>query len=407
MKKLDEKNSQLLKVILISILVFFAFWYIENVKNGLTVFIAVIQPFLIGFMLAFIINLPMNFFERKVYSKIFKTEKTKKLVPVFSLISSWILFILGIVIFLNVLIPRISKAVTALIERFPLFLDDLIDLLNKNKLTKNFADDAQKYINSVDWNNVLVQVKDYFVGEAGNIFDKTTSIINSVSSTIITIAAATIFSVFVLINKKDLKILANRIIYSLFKRSTADEINKVASLSYSSFASYINSKALSSLILGILVFVGMLILKIPFAAMAAILVAIADFIPYVGPLIATVIMMILIFIESPFKSLVFLIFLLIAQQVQGSIIYPALAGKTIGLPSIWVIVSIAIGGSLFGIVGMLVSIPIASILYTLMNEKMDKTLAKKEISENEIKELSEKVHYKKQKGRKIDEIKKI
>lgn len=396
MKKLDEKNSQLLKVILISILVFFAFWYIENVKNGLTVFIAVIQPFLIGFMLAFIINLPMNFFERKVYSKIFKTEKTKKLVPVFSLISSWILFILGIVIFLNVLIPRISKAVTALIERFPLFLDDLIDLLNKNKLTKNFADDAQKYINSVDWNNVLVQVKDYFVGEAGNIFDKTTSIINSVSSTIITIAAATIFSVFVLINKKDLKILANRIIYSLFKRSTADEINKVASLSYSSFASYINSKALSSLILGILVFVGMLILKIPFAAMAAILVAIADFIPYVGPLIATVIMMNLIFIESPFKSLVFLIFLLIAQQVQGSIIYPALAGKTIGLPSIWVIVSIAIGGSLFGIVGMLVSIPIASILYTLMNEKMDKTLAKKEISENEIKELSEKVHYKKE-----------
>ena len=396
MKKLDEKNSQLLKVILISILVFFAFWYIENVKNGLTVFIAVIQPFLIGFMLAFIINLPMNFFERKVYSKIFKTEKTKKLVPVFSLISSWILFILGIVIFLNVLIPRISKAVTALIERFPLFLDDLIDLLNNNKFTKNFADDAQKYINSVDWNNALVQVRDYFVGEAGNIFDKTTSIINSVSSTIITIAAATIFSVFVLINKKDLKILANRIIYSLFKRSTANEINKVASLSYSSFASYINSKALSSLILGILVFVGMLILKIPFAAMAAILVAIADFIPYVGPLIATVIMMILIFIESPFKSLVFLIFLLIAQQVQGSIIYPALAGKTIGLPSIWVIVSIAIGGSLFGIVGMLVSIPIASILYTLMNEKMDKTLAKKEISENEIKELSEKVHYKKE-----------
>ena len=396
MKKLDEKNSQLLKVILISILVFFAFWYIENVKNGLTVFIAVIQPFLIGFMLAFIINLPMNFFERKVYSKIFKTEKTKKLVPVFSLISSWILFILGIVIFLNVLIPRISKAVTALIERFPLFLDDLIDLLNKNKFTKDFADDAQKYINSVDWNKTLVQVKDYFAGEAGNIFDKTTSIINSVSSTIITIAAATIFSVFVLINKKDLKILANRIIYSLFKRSTADEINKVASLSYSSFASYINSKALSSLILGILVFVGMLILKIPFAAMAAILVAIADFIPYVGPLIATVIMMILIFIESPFKSLVFLIFLLITQQVQGSIIYPALAGKTIGLPSIWVIVSIAIGGSLFGIAGMLVSIPIASILYTLMNEKMDKTLAKKEISENEIKELSEKVHYKKE-----------
>ncbi|WP_049690488.1 AI-2E family transporter [Anaerococcus jeddahensis] len=395
MKKLDEKNSQLLKVILISILVFFAFWYIESVKNGLSVFIAVIQPFLIGFMLAFVINLPMNFFEKKVYSKIFKTEKTKKLVPIFSLITSWILFILGICIFLNVLIPRISNAVTTLINKFPDFLNDLVRLLNKNKMTKRFADDVQDYIYSVNWNKSLEQIKDYFLGEAGNIFTKTTSIINSVSSTLVTIVAAIVFSVFVLINKKDLKIFSNRIIYSLFKKENADEINKVASLSYSSFASYINSKALSSLILGILVFIGMLILKIPFAAMAAILVAIADFIPYVGPLIATIIMMILIFIESPFQSLVFLIFLLIAQQVQGSIIYPAIAGKTIGLPSIWVIVSIAIGGSLFGIVGMLVSIPIASILYTLMNEKMDKTLAKKEISEKEIEEISEKIHYKK------------
>ena len=396
MKKLDEKNSQLLKVILISMLVFFTFWYIENVKNGLLVFLAVIQPFLIGFMLAFIINLPMNFFEKKVYSKIFTTEKTKKLVPTFSLISSWVLFILAISIFLNVLIPRISAAATALVDKFPEFLSDLVKLLNENKMTKRFADDVQKYVYSVNWNNLIIQIKNYFAGEAGNIFDKTTSIINSVSSTLVTIITAMIFSIFVLINKKDLKILANRIIYSLFKRETADEINKVASLSYSSFSSYLNSKALSSLILGILVFVGMLILKIPFAAMAAILVAIADFIPYVGPLIATVIMMILIFIESPFKSLVFLIFLLIAQQVQGSIIYPALAGKTIGLPSIWVIVSIAIGGSLFGIVGMLVSIPIASILYTLMNEKMDKTLAKKEISKEEIQKLSEQVHYKKE-----------
>lgn len=396
MKKLDEKNSQLLKVVLISILVFFTFWYIENVKNGLLVFLAVIQPFLIGFMLAFIINLPMNFFEKKVYSKIFTTEKTKKLVPTFSLISSWVLFILAISIFLNVLIPRISAAATALVDKFPEFLSDLVKLLNENKMTKRFADDVQKYVYSVNWNNLIIQIKNYFAGEAGNIFDKTTSIINSVSSTLVTIITAMIFSIFVLINKKDLKILSNRIIYSLFKRETADEINKVASLSYSSFSSYLNSKALSSLILGILVFVGMLILKIPFAAMAAILVAIADFIPYVGPLIATVIMMILIFIESPFQSLVFLIFLLIAQQVQGSIIYPAIAGKTIGLPSIWVIVSIAIGASLFGIVGMIVSIPIASILYTLMNEKMDETLAKKEISKEEIQKLSEQVHYKKE-----------
>ena len=171
MKKLDEKNSQLLKVILISMLVFFTFWYIENVKNGLLVFLAVIQPFLIGFMLAFIINLPMNFFEKKVYYKIFTTEKTKKLVPTFSLISSWVLFILAISIFLNVLIPRISAAATALVDKFPEFLSDLVKLLNENKMTKRFADDVQKYVYSVNWNNLIIQIKNYFAGEAGNIFD--------------------------------------------------------------------------------------------------------------------------------------------------------------------------------------------------------------------------------------------
>lgn len=393
MRKLDEKNSQLLRVILISLLVFFGFWYIDNVTNALAIFIAVIQPFIIGFMIAFLINLPMNFIENKVFSKIFTTEKTKKLIPILSLILSWILVILGISLFLNVLIPRISTSITSLIDKFPVFLDELIKFLNSHEITKRFAGDAQDFINQIDWDNTIIQIRDYFVGEAGNIFDKTTSIINSVSSTLITVLTAVIFSIFVLINKKELKVFGNRIIYSIFSKKRANYLNRVFSLSYQSFASYINSKALSGLILGILVFVGMLILNIPFAAMAAILVGISDFIPYVGPVISTVISMILIFIESPVQSLVFLVFVLIVQQVQESIIYPAIAGKSIGLPSIWVIVSITIGANLFGIVGMVVSIPIASIIYTLMNEKMDKSLDNKAITDKEIELISENVHY--------------
>lgn len=396
MRKLDEKHSQTLRLIIISILVFFGFYYIDNVTNGLAILLAVLQPFLIGFMIAFVINLPMNFFENRVFSKVFTSDKTKKLIPIFSLILSWIIFILGISLFLNVSIPRISASVSSLVDKFPVFLDQLVDTLNKNDITKRFADDVQKFVNQINWNQTILQVRDYFLGEAGNIFDKTTSIINSVSSTLITVFTSIIFSIFVLINKKDLKILANRINYSIFSKKRANFVNKLASLSYSSFASYINSKALSSFILAVLVFVGMLILNIPFAAMAAILVGISDFIPYVGPIVATVVSMILIFIESPVKSLVFLIFVLVIQQVQESIIYPALAGKSIGLPSIWVIVSITIGGSIFGIVGMLVSIPIASIVYTLMNEKLDSTLDEKNISDKEIEIISENVHYQKE-----------
>lgn len=396
MRKLDEKNSQLLRVIIISILVFFGFWYINNVSNAFFIFLAVVQPFIIGFMIAFVINLPMNFFENKIFSKIFKSKRTKKLIPVLSLILAWIIFIVGISLFLNVLIPRISSSISTLIDRFPEFLNQLVEFLNKHEITRKFAGDVENYVREIDWNKITIQVRDYFLGEAGNIFDKTTSIINSVSSTLITLITAVIFSVFVLINKKQLKIYGNKIIYSILSKEKANYLNKVFSLSYSSFALYINSKALSSLILGILVFIGMLILRIPFAAMAAILVGISDFIPYVGPIVATVTSMILIFIESPVQALVFLIFVLVIQQVQESIIYPAIAGKSIGLPSILVIVSITIGASLFGIVGMIVSIPIATILYTLVNEKMDKTLDKKNISNVEIELISENVHYKKE-----------
>lgn len=161
-------------------------------------------------------------------------------------------------------------------------------------------------------------------------------------------------------------------LYANFNEETADQINYVFKLSYDAFAKFLNSKILSCITLGILNFIGMKILRLPYAGMISVLVGTLDIIPYFGAIIAAAIGVILIFIHSPFKALVFIIFLVILQQLQEKIIYPLFIGKNSGLPAIWIFVSVILGGRLFGIPGMILFMPIAAVLYTLSQDNVNK-----------------------------------
>lgn len=383
MKKLDEKSKNLLKVSLISIIVFFGFWYIGSVQAAFSFFLAVIQPMVVGLMVAYVINLPMSFYEEKIFGK-FNNEKMRKLSSPLSLILAWITIILVTLILLNVLIPRIISSFTSLAEKWPSFVKELKIFLNSHELTKKYAQDLTNAISTIDIDSILQSLETYLEEDGFKLLDKTSNLLNNVSSTIVTIFTAVILSFFILLNKKQVQKNANKFLYAFVDESKADYIYKIFSLAYETFEVYIKSKILSGTILGLLIFIGMLLLRIPYAPMVSVMVGVFDFIPIIGPIIGGGISMILIFIESPIKSLVFLAYVLIIQQVQGSIIYPALAGKQIGLPSLWILIAITIGGALFGFLGMLVAIPVVSILYTLINEKIDKELEKKEITDEDI-----------------------
>lgn len=395
MKKLDKRAEDLLKVVLISMVIFFTFWYIDSVKKGISFFFSVIKPLIFGLALAYVINLPMNFYERKLFYKLKEDKRTKKFAAPFSLILSWITIVLVIAILLNVLIPRTISSFASLSEKWPIFVEDLENILNSSELLKKYSKDVLDAVGQLKIEEVFSQVKDFLDTDGESVVSATSLFFKNVGSVMFTLFVGIVFSAYILLNKKDVHKNSTKFLYAVFPEDKADTIYEIFSLSYQTFSTYIKTKMISCTILIFLILAGMLIMRIPYAAMISVFVGVSDLIPIFGPIVSGVVSMILIFIESPIKSFIFIIYVMIAQQVQEKIIYPTMAGKQIGLPSMWIFVAIIAGGSLFGIVGMLIGIPVVSIIYAVVNENINRELGNKEITEKEIEEKINSNKYKK------------
>ena len=383
MGKLDKKSEDLLRVICYGIILFFAFWYFPVIKKLLVQVVGVMEPFIIGGMIAYVVSIPMNFFERKL-EEYFPNEKYKKKFAGFSLGISWILIICALILFLNVLIPRIITVIFSFFNRWPEFIRETYDTLNNHSLTRPYADKFYDYVNSFGWYEVRNAVMNFISGKKTDLFSFTTGILNSVGSSIFTIFTIIVFSIFVLVYKNMLKTNGTRIMYAILSEKKADYLNKVFSLSYNTFKDYIFSRLIAVVTLSGLTFLGMFIMKIPNAGIISLFVGVSDLIPIFGPITGAGLSAVIIFLESPIKALIFVIYDVIIQQIQENIIYPAIAGEKIGLPAVWVLASITIGGSLFGIWGMLIGIPVASVIYTLFHEFIDNKLKEKNISDEMI-----------------------
>lgn len=383
MRKLDERSQNLLKVVVLGILLYFGFYYIESVSKAFSKLYLVLQPFILGGALAFVISIPMNFFERQ-FSKLDKNDKHKKLVSVVSLLISWILVFLAFTILITILVPSIAKVINTFINKWPEFVEDIYKMLQKYPITAPYADKFMDTLSGISWDNIKNASLDFLKGRESDVFTKATDLVSSVSSGVIGVFTMFVFSIFILLSKKMLKINSTRILYAITTEDRADYINKVFSLSYNTFKDYIFSRLISVVCLSVLTFIGMFVMRIPNAIMISLIVGFSDLIPIFGPIMGTAFSMILIFIESPVKALFFLAYTLIVQQIQENAIYPAIAGDAIGLPAVWVMASVTIGGALFGVWGMLISIPVVSVIYTLSHEKVHKTLVEKNIDEDKI-----------------------
>ena len=391
MKELDLKSKNLLKVVVVGILLYFALYYIGHVAGALGKLYLVIQPFILGGALAFVISIPMNFFEVE-FAHLDPTGKHKRLISTCSLLLSWILVITSLVVLVNILVPSIIKIVYTFSIRWPDFVDEIYKLLKKYPFTEPFANKFQNTFYGVGWYNVRNAVYNFLQDKDGDVFSTATKLMSSVSSGVIGVFTMFVFSIFLLIYKRMLKINGIRIIYAILSEEKADYINKVFSLSYNTFKDYLFSRLIAVICLSILTFVGMFVMRLPNAAMISILVGLSDLIPIFGPIFGTAFSTILIFIESPFKSLIFLAYSLVIQQIQENVIYPAIAGNKIGLPAVWVMASVTIGGSIFGVWGMLVSIPVVSVLYTLSHEKIHEMLTAKGFDEEKLFAKSNKIY---------------
>lgn len=383
MEKLDVKSRNTLKIILIGLGVFFTFWYLREILEFVGKFIKIVQPFVLGFMLAYIINMPMNFFYKLIREN-YKDRRQENLIRGVSLVLSWVCVILFLLLLLNILIPQIVNSALTLSRKWPVFVDETYKLLSNNSLTENYAEKFRDLTKNVNWLSVNGPIFKYINTNERSILTMTSSLLNSIGSSAVTVFTVVVFSIFVLIYKDMLKLNGNKILYAIFSEKKADYINRVFSISYHTFKDYIYSRMISVALLITLTYIGMIILQIPNAPMISILVGLSDLIPIFGPIAGAGISAVIIFIESPIKALIFLIFDVIIQQVQENVIYPAIATAQVGLPAVWVLASVTVGGSLFGIVGMLISIPVASVLYTLLHEKIEQRLRKRGFSEDDI-----------------------
>lgn len=364
------------------IFITFLFYNQQSIFKFLGILLGIIFPFLLGGAIAFILKIPVNFIEEKIFVKI-KNKKFQKFKRPLSLLIALILLFL-IFYFLTVLIvPQLVSSFTKLQYSLPKFIENIIIKMREIPLIDNYADNLQKNYNELSWQQIFDQVGGYFNIENiektafSTIYAAASTIMGGVLGSLVTIAIAFVTSLYIVASKERLEYQSKRIIFSITSIPVAKKIIHALHLLHKNFYGFIKGQVLDATFLGVILFVGLLIMKVPNSAMLSVIVGVTDLVPIVGPFVGGAIGFILIVIEDPHKAIMFVIWLVFMQQVESNILYPRLVGESVGLPALWTLVAITVGGSLFGVAGMLLFIPLTSTLYTLIAEYTEYKINKK------------------------------
>ena len=282
-----------------------------------------------------------------------------------------------------VLIPQLGDTFSNLGSSIQAFIPKVQEwaekLFHDNK-------EIMTWVNSLkfDWNKIMDAGIDFFKNGAGSVLDSTITAAKSIVSGITTFFIAFVFAVYILLQKEKLGIQAKKVLFAFVRKGRAEAAMEVLSLTYNTFSSFLTGQCLEAIILGSMFVVTMTLFKLPYALLVGIVIAFTALIPIFGAFIGCAVGAFLIFMVDPFKALIFVILFLILQQIEGNLIYPHVVGNSVGLPSIWVLAAVSIGGSLMGIVGMLIFIPIISVVYALFREIVYLKLRQKEINPKEL-----------------------
>ena len=385
--ELSKENVRKIRgIILFAALVVACLWKYDLVISVLSYAFGVIFPFVLGGAMAFVLNVPMNFIERHLFpeEKKEKNKSLKKIARPVSLIIVLILVVGVISLVMFVLIPQLGRTFSSLGESIQAFIPKVqiwaTDLFHNNKEIVAMVNNLE-----FDWNKVMQFAVNFFKKGAGSVLDSTILVARSIVSGMATFFIAFVFACYILLQKKKLNLQVKKVLFAFVPKGKAEAILEVCTLTYNTFSSFLTGQCVEAIILGSMFVVVMTILRLPYALLIGILIAFTALIPIFGAFIGCAVGAFLIFIESPFQALIFIIVFLVLQQIEGNLIYPRVVGGSVGLPSIWVLAAVSIGGNLMGIVGMLVFIPLVSVLYALFREVVYIKLMQQKIDPNEIK----------------------
>lgn len=341
---------------------------------GAVILLQMIKPFLVGGAIAFIINLPMRFYERHLFPANKTGKRAAALKRPVCLTLAFVSVVLVIGVVAATVVPQLIRTVSVLAKEVPVFVEGVLDSLN-GILREN--PDLQGQIQNIlpqeiNWQSTFVKIGKFLQNGMGSMLTSTVTAASGLISGTVNFFISFIFSIYILSQKEKLEDQCRRLLRAYVKPDVCQWIFKVASLLHQNFSRFITGQCTEAVILGAMFIVAMTIGGMPFAVMIGVLIAFTALIPIVGAFIGCFIGTFLILVDSPAKAVGFVVLFLVLQQVEGNLIYPHVVGNSVGLPSIWVLAAVTIGGSLMGVVGMLIFIPLLSTVYMLLREDVNR-----------------------------------
>lgn len=370
--------KQVRNLIVLAIVLFMALWNYTLILDWGLYLLGLVSPFLIGACIAFILNVPMSFLENKLFlrGKKKKTSVTRAI----SLVLTFILVIGIILLVMCVVIPEVVNTLTTLGGLIPAFYRDVVALIEElgqkyPELLDVFDNILAIDFSKFDWKEIVTNAVNFLKNGADSIFGSTFTVAKSVVNGVMNTVIGIVFACYILLQKEELGVRVKKFTYAFLPEKWAVRIIDTASLTYRTFANFLTGQCLEAVILGAMFVVVMTIFRLPYALMVGVLIAFTALIPIFGAFIGCVIATFLILMVNPLQAVLFLVIFFVLQQIEGNLIYPHVVGGSVGLPSMWVLVAVTLGGSMMGISGMLVFIPATSVCYALLRQMTYNRLA--------------------------------
>ena len=379
---LDKENVRKIRgIILFTGVVVLALIKFDLLWETLVFIWEILQPFVVGGMMAFVANLPMTFFEKKVLGKLGKKRKhapaegyVSSLRRGFSILLAYLVVVLLITLVSAAVIPQLIATVAVIAEKAPAFFQNA--LLQIQRLLENNPK-LLAYINEfdlqkLDWNSIMDSVVNFLKNGMGNMLSSTFTVASGIVSGTVNGFIALVFSVYILAQKEKLGEQFKRVLRAYTSQRINDGVLHVCTLLYRNFSNFIIGQCTEAVILGLMFIVSMTIFRFDYAVMIGVLIAFTALIPIVGAFVGCFVGAFVMLVDDPVKAIWFVVLFIVLQQIEGNLIYPHVVGNSVGLPSIWVLAAVTIGGSLMGIFGMLVFIPLLSTVYMLLRENVNR-----------------------------------
>ena len=380
---MNEVKQEMKKIIRIAgalLFVFLVTRYWEKLEGLVSLGISAATPLIVGCVMAYAINILMGFYE-KWYDKLFQVKVSRKVKRIVCLILAF-LSLFGIVaLIVNLVLPELINCLASFVRLIPGALQMMVDFVGEEQIIQMFPE----LQNGIDFSSISTQVEDLIrtvLGGVGGAMDSIMTAVSSVVSVIVNVAIGLVFSLYVLLDKEGLKRRAKTLV-STYCSKVSDKIFYVTDVLDESFHSFIVGQCIDAVVLGSLCVIGMWIFRFPYAVMIGVFIGFTALIPIAGAYIGAAVGALMILTVSPIQALQFIIFIVVLQQLEGNLIYPKIVGQSIGLPGIWVLTAITIGGGVLGIGGMLLAVPLFAAGYRLLREDIAKRNPESKQSEEE------------------------